>query len=88
MWDTLSSLESLVCPDTARISRNLRYCRSLSIKTQQTQPGLVYTDRGDGDLQDGLFQLLKPSIWASKALNSLVRLVLRRLPKNCLQTFR
>lgn len=92
-WDSLDSLESLVCPDAASISRNLRYCRSISIKTQQAAlPDLEYDEDkygiSQGDLYHVKFQLHKPSIWASNALNSLVRLLLHRLPRNTLQTFR
>lgn len=89
-WDSLNSLDSLICPDAASVS-NLRYCRSLSIKTQQTLPDLVYdgrkyeTSRDDEDCPK--FQLHKPTSCASNALNDLIRFILLRLPKHTLQTF-
>ena len=91
-WDCLNSLENLICQDDASVSRKLGYCRSLSIKTQQTVPYLEHHDckyelsREDGD--NSRFLLHKPSAWASNALNSLVRLLLLRLPRHTLQTFR
>ena len=87
-WSRLPSIESLV----SSASENFQYIRHLSVlpqhsplKENQKSEYLAFKD-GSEDEDHPLFKL--PPRWASDALNSLVRLLIRRLPKHCLQTLR
>ena len=88
-WSRLPSIESLI----TSTSDNFQYIKHLWIHTQheplsENQQGAAYHPYEREPIEEEILLFKLPPNWASDALNTLIRLLVLRLPRHRLQTLR